>query len=618
MCFTSAQTQFEFGGNVTSSIPYTVEKFTIADVNNDGNVDVIASIVYFTVETSPITNNSLVYYAGDGQGIFSEFVEITNDLPMVKQLVVSDLENDGDWDILYASGGFDAAPGIGYFKNDGSGNFNEEVILANSFDTYTAVIPVELNGDNHIDILCLRYLLDNIGGQDNSSISFFLSDGLGGFSNESEISVDSQGWTNSICSFDVDGDGDNDIVATRSNNSIVFLYNDGTGVFTLQTDRTIAYEFPEQVYSTDIDSDGDIDFLVDGLAFTLFLNDGSGIFSESVTIIENASIRSIEVFDIDGDSDKDIAVINVLPPNQWTVQFLLNKGQNNFTEAHSAYDASFDGELFASDVDGDGDSDLVTAVGSNSIEWFENMPQLPLARFEFSGCKSSVVNTSFAYFPHSSLNWDFGNGLSSEEINPELPYEALGAYNVSLEVCNSIGCDIFEETITVEYVAIHEIPINGVLNQELAFANSSLGYTNWSWIFGDGDVSLEKNPTHSYTDAGTYLVELFLTDSLTVGCTRKISQEIVIGNVTGVDDDNFNQIKISPNPSSDYCLIEAPSTSNWQYQLYDVSGSLLVKGSFEDKTFRLDTSGIQPGVYFLQLIGVNGITAKQKLIVLRD
>ncbi|WP_280725938.1 collagenase [Kitasatospora sp. MAA4] len=42
---------------------------------------------------------------------------------------------------------------------------------------------------------------------------------------------------------------------------------------------------------------------------------------------------------------------------------------------------------------------------------------------------------------------------------------------------------------------------------------SSAKITSWSWTFGDGTSSTQQNPTHTYTAAGTYTVDLTVTDS---------------------------------------------------------------------------------------------------------
>ncbi|HEY3360742.1 MAG TPA: S-layer protein domain-containing protein [Methanosarcina sp.] len=54
----------------------------------------------------------------------------------------------------------------------------------------------------------------------------------------------------------------------------------------------------------------------------------------------------------------------------------------------------------------------------------------------------------------------------------------------------------------------------GVLPLSVSFQNQSQNVTSWQWNFGDGSSnSSEGNPTHTYTNAGKYTVNLTVTDS---------------------------------------------------------------------------------------------------------
>ena len=65
---------------------------------------------------------------------------------------------------------------------------------------------------------------------------------------------------------------------------------------------------------------------------------------------------------------------------------------------------------------------------------------------------------------------------------------------------------------------------------------------NWSWNFGDGNISFEQNPTHRYTDDGTYTVRLIVTDEYSIPDTKSI--ELVILNSPPVS--NFTYTPLNP------------------------------------------------------------------------
>ncbi|MBK7407913.1 MAG: PKD domain-containing protein [Saprospirales bacterium] len=48
--------------------------------------------------------------------------------------------------------------------------------------------------------------------------------------------------------------------------------------------------------------------------------------------------------------------------------------------------------------------------------------------------------------------WDFGDGYTSEEINPSHTYDAEGSYDVSLIVTNTLGADTVTQTVTVDFI----------------------------------------------------------------------------------------------------------------------------------------------------------------------
>lgn len=119
--------------------------------------------------------------------------------------------------------------------------------------------------------------------------------------------------------------------------------------------------------------------------------------------------------------------------------------------------------------------------------------------------------------PIIKWSWDFDDGNTSEERNPQHQYTNTGTYTVILIVENEFGTldtssheVIAEDKLTSFFSAdllAGEIPLT------VEFKNRSLGKpTRFIWNFGDGTSSKEENPTHTYTMSGTYGVSLTIFD----------------------------------------------------------------------------------------------------------
>jgi PKD repeat protein len=121
----------------------------------------------------------------------------------------------------------------------------------------------------------------------------------------------------------------------------------------------------------------------------------------------------------------------------------------------------------------------------------------------------------------SSWSWNFGDGGNSTSQNPSHTYTVPGTYTVTLTATNAEGSDSEVKTayITVyapaapvaDFVASN---VNPSVGQSITFTDLSTNIpTSWSWDFGDGNVSSVQNPTHSYTNPGTYTVTLIATNA---------------------------------------------------------------------------------------------------------
>ncbi len=116
--------------------------------------------------------------------------------------------------------------------------------------------------------------------------------------------------------------------------------------------------------------------------------------------------------------------------------------------------------------------------------------------------------------------WDFGDGspLSAEQ-NPTHTYSTIGTYTVRLTVSNKNDTKLMTKDIIVEEYKVLPVanfnanPTSGTAPLSVQFTDSSQNAAAWNWNFGDGATSPEQNPTHTYPAAGTYNVNLLVSNA---------------------------------------------------------------------------------------------------------
>ena len=136
----------------------------------------------------------------------------------------------------------------------------------------------------------------------------------------------------------------------------------------------------------------------------------------------------------------------------------------------------------------------------------------------------------------NSLLWNFGDGQTSDQINPFHRYLSDGNYSISLTVQDGIsGCN--QTILKNNHIQIHDpIAVFEVLNaQEFCppfiakVTNESQYASRFEWSFGAGSpVSTEYEPSRLLTESGTYNVRLIAKSSDRCQDTVDINSAFVV------------------------------------------------------------------------------------------
>lgn len=139
----------------------------------------------------------------------------------------------------------------------------------------------------------------------------------------------------------------------------------------------------------------------------------------------------------------------------------------------------------------------------------------------------------------------------------------------------------------------------GITESQVDFSNQSINFDQIWWDFGDGNYSEEENPTHIYEEPGDYTVQLHISYCQH---TDTLEKEIQIENLSAETFTGRDFI-LYPNPVQDYLYIEGLQGKNAvQYQLYDLSGKIILKKDFSAQTAeKIKVSNLTQGIYFLNI-----------------
>lgn len=129
--------------------------------------------------------------------------------------------------------------------------------------------------------------------------------------------------------------------------------------------------------------------------------------------------------------------------------------------------------------------------------------------------------------------WNLGNGTTSDLPAPTVTYTA-GTWDLSLVVSTALGCT--QSTTATGQVIAHAPPTaafsaspwtTDAANATIVFTNESSGaITAYDWQFGDGGTASVPDPSYTFTDVGTFDVELWVQDNH--GCVDSVSHPVTI------------------------------------------------------------------------------------------
>ncbi len=447
--------------------------------------------------------------------------------------------------------------------------------------------------------------------------------------NNSAIPVAATGISSmDVESFDVDDDGDLDLIIAGEYSRNLLLFNDGNGGFSEDPNRLFpekntsdgfSGEDSEDIDFADFNQDGIMDIIFvseDTIYHELLINDGNGNFSFITYNFPSSNGNAVAILDLNNDDYPDIIIGNTGQNHVY-----INNQDLTFTQDNSRWPSNTEGtqDLKLLDLDNDGDLDIIEGIdqGTNNILintngfFTEENNRLPDTGLILETRKITLGDANGDTYPdifvstvnfignahlQSRLYLNNGNGFFTDATATNLPVytqHTLDALFIDYDFDTDL--DLITTDLQNPGFNFHsfENDGNGVFTETTDAVFESFVYNQ-----GVGLHSADFD-NDSYPDL--YFSNYQETDDILF-----FSEEAL-----GIDENSLKtRLHIYPNPTSEKVQIEFSNGVNVvSMELYNVLGVRIM--NFESLQTKLNLKEFSSGVYIIKIISDSGTVSKR-------
>lgn len=218
-----------------------------------------------------------------------------------------------------------------------------------------------------------------------------------------------------------------------------------------------------------------------------------------------------------------------------------------------------------------------------------------------------LVPLGTTYTEDSATAFDCSLGDIVPVITNSPNVNVQGTYNVTYTATDASG----NATSVIRTVIVGTAPVADfvwnfpTIPNRPQFTDSSANNPNrWSWTFGDGGGSIQRNPARTYIAPGTYNVCLTATNDF--GSSTPVCQDVFISAV-GINDIEFaNQVNVFPNPANNKVFIQIQSDVTEQMTVSlinllgeEVTAPLTYKAGTTN--MEISTANVANGLYVVRI-----------------
>ncbi len=154
-------------------------------------------------------------------------------------------------------------------------------------------------------------------------------------------------------------------------------------------------------------------------------------------------------------------------------------------------------------------------------------------------------------------------------------------------------------------------------NNTVTFTDQSTNGATYLWSFGDGTISTDQNPVHTYSGNGVFSVKLIVNN----GCgLDSIIKDVTLSTGVNESENQINNINITPNPvvNGKINICFGMDLNNINIKLKDITGKTVAiissEKNYKTGTYNFNIPALNAGVYFC-VISSDELIFTRKIVV---
>jgi gliding motility-associated-like protein len=223
-------------------------------------------------------------------------------------------------------------------------------------------------------------------------------------------------------------------------------------------------------------------------------------------------------------------------------------------------------------------------------------------------CEAPIIhffNTSS--FPQGSVfNWDFADGSTSTDENPQHQFSQPGNFPISLTITTDKNCmATLVKDLNIDF---YPLPVakftaspksTSMFNSGIELVDQSENAVRWKWDLGDGFFSAEPSLKHSYPEPGKYIIKLTVENI--AGCISETVEDVNIvplfmPNAFSPNNDGRNDVFFDPGYAFDVKTFSMKIFNRWGQLMFSTDN---LRNAWDGST---PSGTLAPdGVYVYQL-----------------